>query len=121
MKKIFLVIFTTILGLVSYSQDKTKKEKALKLDGQIAVTAGNKNICVNIGGPLLRFYKKNNFSIGVGCYPSLRYMTDTKRFMPNLGLGPSIGVTKKTGILLIFYYNQALNTWATTYGLSYKF
>ncbi|MDQ3536179.1 MAG: hypothetical protein M3421_11195 [Bacteroidota bacterium] len=122
--------FKSIAQDVLMPQDPTPPKKEFKagLQGMLGLIGHYNTIAVTIGGPSLIYQFSENFSIGVGGFPSLIYSTEIQgynnttrtKFEPKLGLSPRIDY-KKFYLMTPLYHFSNPESWKFTFGVGYKF
>ncbi len=121
-KTIGFLFLLSFFSTVTFSQNEVAVQKEKKIEtgfeGMIGVSFNSKTVCINVGGPSLKFRCSKNFKIGVGAFPSLIIMD--KKAYPKLGVSPIIEY-RHWMIITPYYGYDTANKMIWTYGLGYKF
>jgi hypothetical protein len=123
-KKLTIIIaFLIIFYPVIFAQ-VDKQQFNMNLEGQLVVTANEKALFINMGGPAIKLLF-TKFSIAINMYPSFKFEVPVSKLVvtPLLGLGPQLNLLKDKRFVIAFpcYYQASKSIWTATAGIGYIF
>lgn len=87
-------------------------------EGMIGLSASDRILALNVGGPSLKYKLSASYKIGIGAFPSLILFED--KVLPRLAFSPII--EHKKWLLIVPYYGyDTKDRMLWTVGLGYKF
>ncbi|MBD3581938.1 hypothetical protein [Flavobacterium selenitireducens] len=96
---------------------KTEKKFEYGLDGMVGVSAGERTVGINVGGPSFKV-RLCEFKIGVAAMPSLFIRND--KAVPRLAVGP-VAEYKHWMLIVPYYGYDESDRQIWTFGIGYKF
>ena len=119
---IILVLICLIMPSNNFAQTQEPPKPASKMEagfeGMLGLSASDRILALNVGGPSCKYRFSNTFKIGIGAFPSLILFED--KVLPRLAFSPII--EHKKWLFIVPYYGydkQDKMLW--TVGLGYKF
>ena len=116
-----ILVLMLLSCFFSFAQIEEKPKPESKIDagfeGMIGLSANNKAIALNVGGPSLKYKLRNHFKIGIGAFPSLIFLD--KKIAPKLAFSPIVEHNKWLFIAPYYGYD-AKNKMIWTFGVGYK-